>query len=494
MSSFPQRVCIIWVILATMDQVDSAKRLPGIEPGDGPTGLNRTTTKSNRSRHFWAALERFLNQYERSRGQAAQVVTEGPGNDLDNVDDDNEDDKDHVDQILTPTTVQKGTEAAMDKRPPLDVPSAANDVILDALWNDEQQQEYAGEAEVEGEPLTQVPSHHPYMQTIYEEIEERRHQKWSEIETDSAKIRGIEPFNIIQEKGRDSAVLEFSTATLHSLKHIRHVDLILTTNSKHPTMTGDTFEVELLTSRKPQKVPPVARISSYKWLTTNQNQFYLVLELAPNIWHRWNRAFFLSNELLALRLSRSGGSSVVDLPLQRPLLVFYYTVIPAEKNKDMERFSLSKALERVRRRVHVYMPPRLCKNCALATRKNPVPSQSQDDLLEHSCSLHQWFVTLPELGWENWVIAPYEFFVDYCSGPCQPPIFSLINTTYNAVVRSIVANRTSKSMSLPSKTKNIPPPSCVPTLLKPINIIYNDNGTAVINKLENMVAQACGCS
>ncbi|MBN3305032.1 BMP7 protein, partial [Amia calva] len=102
-----------------------------------------------------------------------------------------------------------------------------------------------------------------------------------------------------------------------------------------------------------------------------------------------------------------------------------------------------------------------------------------------ACRKHELYVSFRELGWQDWIIAPEGYAANYCDGECSFPLNAHMNATNHAIVQTLVHLM---------NPENVPKPSCAPTKLNPISVLYfDDNSNVILKKYKNMVVRACGC-
>ena len=89
-----------------------------------------------------------------------------------------------------------------------------------------------------------------------------------------------------------------------------------------------------------------------------------------------------------------------------------------------------------------------------------------------------------QIGWDNWIIAPPSFELNFCSGECKFPFHDSMNTTNHAIIHGIVR----------STNVDVPGPCCVPTELASIDmLIANEYDNAILNTYPGMKIKSCGC-
>jgi len=101
------------------------------------------------------------------------------------------------------------------------------------------------------------------------------------------------------------------------------------------------------------------------------------------------------------------------------------------------------------------------------------------------CQKRTLYVSFRDLGWQDWIIAPDGYAAYYCHGECSFPLNTHMNATNHAIVQTLVHLMTPYS---------VPKPSCAPTKLSGISVLYFDESSNVIlKKYRNMVVKTCGC-
>ena len=101
------------------------------------------------------------------------------------------------------------------------------------------------------------------------------------------------------------------------------------------------------------------------------------------------------------------------------------------------------------------------------------------------CQRHPLYVDFVEVGWDDWIVAPPGYQAYYCNGECPFPIADHLNSTNHAIVQTLMNS---------ANSADVPRACCVPTTLKPINMLYlNEYSKVVLKKYQDMVVDGCGC-
>ncbi|OAF71736.1 Activator of meiotic APC/C protein 1 [Intoshia linei] len=111
-------------------------------------------------------------------------------------------------------------------------------------------------------------------------------------------------------------------------------------------------------------------------------------------------------------------------------------------------------------------------------RRHLPNSQSGD------CELHYINVNFYEIGW-HWIVDPPSYQSNYCQGMCNYPLPQKTNNSNHAMVQVL---------QHALRPNLIPAPCCVPTKLKPIDILYMDPYYRVmLKRFDEMIVTKCGC-
>ncbi|XP_049731802.1 growth/differentiation factor 15-like [Elephas maximus indicus] len=101
----------------------------------------------------------------------------------------------------------------------------------------------------------------------------------------------------------------------------------------------------------------------------------------------------------------------------------------------------------------------------------------------HCCGVQSWRVTLEELGWADWVLAPRELDVRACVGAC-PPRFRPANT--HARIKARLHDLDPGS---------VPEPCCVPASFEPVVLMHQDSdGRVTLTSYDDILVKDCHCS
>ncbi|XP_074709745.1 inhibin beta C chain-like isoform X1 [Strix uralensis] len=104
------------------------------------------------------------------------------------------------------------------------------------------------------------------------------------------------------------------------------------------------------------------------------------------------------------------------------------------------------------------------------------------------CCRQEFFVDFKEIGWEDWIIQPEGYHMNYCAGLCplhMAGIPGLAASFHTAVLNLIKANNPDAAMDS----------CCVPTQRRPLSLLYYDRDSNIVKTdIPDMIVDACGCT
>ncbi|NXT00501.1 INHBC protein, partial [Jacana jacana] len=104
------------------------------------------------------------------------------------------------------------------------------------------------------------------------------------------------------------------------------------------------------------------------------------------------------------------------------------------------------------------------------------------------CCRKEFFVDFKEIGWEDWIIQPEGYHMNYCAGLCplhMAGIPGLAASFHTAVLNLIKANNADAAVDS----------CCVPTRRRPLSLLYYDRDSNIVKTdIPDMIVDACGCT
>ncbi|NXE99199.1 INHBC protein, partial [Menura novaehollandiae] len=104
------------------------------------------------------------------------------------------------------------------------------------------------------------------------------------------------------------------------------------------------------------------------------------------------------------------------------------------------------------------------------------------------CCRQEFFVDFKEIGWEDWIIQPEGYHMNYCAGLCplhMAGIPGLAASFHTAVLNRIKAASAAAAVDS----------CCVPTQRRPLSLLYYDRDSNIVKTdIPDMIVDSCGCT
>ncbi|KAJ1160298.1 hypothetical protein NDU88_000800 [Pleurodeles waltl] len=104
------------------------------------------------------------------------------------------------------------------------------------------------------------------------------------------------------------------------------------------------------------------------------------------------------------------------------------------------------------------------------------------------CCRKDYYVDFKDIGWNDWIIKPDGYQINYCMGLCPmhlagaPGMAASFHTTVLNLIKANNINTSTNSC-------------CVPTKHRPLSMLYYDKNHNIVKMdIPNMIVEACGCS
>ncbi|XP_015471138.1 inhibin beta C chain-like [Parus major] len=104
------------------------------------------------------------------------------------------------------------------------------------------------------------------------------------------------------------------------------------------------------------------------------------------------------------------------------------------------------------------------------------------------CCRQEFFVDFKEIGWEDWIIQPEGYHMNYCTGLCplhMAGVPGLAASFHTAVLNRIKAASAAAAVDS----------CCVPTQRRPLSLLYYDRDSNIVKTdIPDMIVDSCGCT
>ncbi|KAM4616870.1 southpaw [Polymixia lowei] len=100
------------------------------------------------------------------------------------------------------------------------------------------------------------------------------------------------------------------------------------------------------------------------------------------------------------------------------------------------------------------------------------------------CRKVDMWVEFDQIGWDEWIVHPKRYNAYRCEGECPTPVDESFHPTNHAYMQSLLRLHHPERVSCPS---------CVPTRLSPLSMLYYESDDVVLRHHEDMIVEECGC-
>ncbi|XP_048042563.1 southpaw [Megalobrama amblycephala] len=113
--------------------------------------------------------------------------------------------------------------------------------------------------------------------------------------------------------------------------------------------------------------------------------------------------------------------------------------------------------------------------------RNATGIEQQQGML---CRRVDMWVDFDQIGWDEWIVHPKRYNAYRCEGECPSPLDESFNPTNHAYMQSLL------KFYHPERVTS---PSCVPTRLSSLSMLYYEGDGVVMRHHEDMIVEECGC-
>ncbi|XP_063077536.1 nodal-related 2 [Engraulis encrasicolus] len=100
------------------------------------------------------------------------------------------------------------------------------------------------------------------------------------------------------------------------------------------------------------------------------------------------------------------------------------------------------------------------------------------------CRKVEMQVDFDQIGWGKWIVFPKKYNAYRCEGSCPNPLGEEFQPTNHAYMQSLLKYY---------HPNRVPSACCAPTKMRPLSMLYYENGEMILRHHEDMVVEECGC-
>ncbi|XP_062273641.1 southpaw [Scomber scombrus] len=112
------------------------------------------------------------------------------------------------------------------------------------------------------------------------------------------------------------------------------------------------------------------------------------------------------------------------------------------------------------------------------------PTAAPEAIQRPLCRKVDMWVDFEHIGWDEWIVHPKRFNAYRCEGECPSPLDDSFHPTNHAYMQSLLGHHNPGRVSCPS---------CVPTRLSPLSMLYYENDDLSLRHHVDMIVEECGC-
>ncbi|KAM7391986.1 hypothetical protein PAMP_022632 [Pampus punctatissimus] len=114
----------------------------------------------------------------------------------------------------------------------------------------------------------------------------------------------------------------------------------------------------------------------------------------------------------------------------------------------------------------------------------PTAAPAAEAVQRPLCRKVDMWVDFDHIGWDEWIVHPKRFNAYRCEGECPSPLDDSFHPTNHAYMQSLLQHHHPERVSCPS---------CVPTRLSPLSMLYYESDDLSLRHHEDMIVEECGC-
>ncbi|XP_023269252.1 nodal homolog [Seriola lalandi dorsalis] len=114
----------------------------------------------------------------------------------------------------------------------------------------------------------------------------------------------------------------------------------------------------------------------------------------------------------------------------------------------------------------------------------PTAEPAAEPVQRPLCRKVDMWVDFDHIGWDEWIVHPKRYNAYRCEGECPIPLDESFHPTNHAYMQSLLHHHHPERVTCPS---------CVPTRLSPLSMLYYENDDLALRHHEDMIVEECGC-
>ncbi|XP_043939555.1 inhibin beta B chain-like [Protopterus annectens] len=133
--------------------------------------------------------------------------------------------------------------------------------------------------------------------------------------------------------------------------------------------------------------------------------------------------------------------------------------------------------------------PFLVAYAHISDRRHKIHKRNTEcDPNSNLCCKRDFYVNFKDIGWNDWIIKPEGYHMNYCTGLCPVHLAAApgVASSFHSAVRNLIkANRLQAGGNS----------CCVPTVSRSLSMLYFDKQSNIVKTdIPDMIVESCGCT
>ncbi|KAM9361072.1 southpaw [Symphorus nematophorus] len=162
----------------------------------------------------------------------------------------------------------------------------------------------------------------------------------------------------------------------------------------------------------------------------------------------------------------------------------YSLIHTVENSKYVTRDRVSSDSQSRRQKRNKMERLRITDGASPTAAPPPAAAAAAEPAQRPLCRRVDMWVDFDHIGWDEWIVYPKRYNAYRCEGECPTPLDESFQPTNHAYMQSLLRHHHPERVTCPS---------CVPTRLSPLSMLYYESDDLALRHHEDMIVEECGC-